>query len=201
MRRTIRKWTYCTTATAIPLAAGLLLLAALPAAPARAQQATGDALIACGRYALPDKRLACFDDLVRRLETGRALGGPLQQRHNPATAPSGSAPPATSVANVPPPTARQPSGQADSTFGLRPPPSKVEHLSIAAHVVRHWENHAGQLVVKLDNGQIWTEAFSYDAKIPRGADNIRVVISEGKFGGFRMRIGDKVGLVKVKRLR
>lgn len=188
-------------ATIIPLAAGLVLLVALAAPAARAQQATGDALITCGRYALPDKRLACFDDLVRRLETGRALGGPLQQRRNPPTAPVGRTPPATSVANVPPATAPPPSGQAGSSFGLRPPPSQIEHQSISAHVVRHWQSGRGQLIVKLDNGQIWTEAFSYDAKIPRGADNIRVVISEGKFGGFRMRIGDKVGLVKVKRLK
>ena len=76
--------------------------------------------------------------------------------------------------------------------------AKKEKLTLVADVVRHWENQFGQLVVKLDNGQVWTEVFGHVAQVPKGS--VSVEISEGRLGGYRMRINNKVGLIRVKRL-
>ncbi len=173
--------------------AGLAFL--LPAPVANAQEGANALWLACDRLSVPANRLACFNDIVRRLKAGEAA--PIEDRARSPVADSGpvaveTSRPAAAAANTLP-----------KDFGLKKKlkPEGINQADpfLTAKVVRHWENSVGRLVVQLDNDQIWTEVVSYDARIPKGEATVE--IKSGKFGGYRMRINDIVGLVMVKRLK
>lgn len=195
--------------------AGSILLAAIAvtafllAAPvADAQDSVSDDLLACDRLSAAPDRLACFNDIVRRLKAGEAA--PVKDRARSPVTDSG---PATSRASRPavaeeavPETSRPAVAAANSIpedFGLKrklkPEGKEQTRPVLTARVVRHWEDSLGRLVLQLDNGQVWTEVVSYNARIPKGEATVE--IKPGRFGGWRMRINDNVRLVKVKRLK
>lgn len=191
--------------------AGVLTLAILLwPANASAQVDVDSALLQCDSVKVTHDRLACFNRIVRALKSGNVYAR--------APAPVQAAPPSAAVA--------EPERNSPLVVASRPParPSKADtrpsvndggenfgfalglwkrlegnRPALRANVVRHWRNNLSQLVVELDNGQVWTEIYSYSAMIPEGETDVE--IKAGRFGGYRMRIGDAVGLVQVKRLK
>lgn len=180
--------------SALSVAVAVTAFLLLPAV-AHAQEGLGDELLACDRVSAPADRLACFNDIVRRLKAVKAA--PVEDRAPPPVADSGPAAPET------PRPAVAAAKIIPEDFGLKrnlkPEGKKRAEPVLTAKVVRHWENSVGRLVVQLDNDQVWTEVVSYNARIPKGG--ARVEIKPGRFGGYRMRINDNVTVIKVKRLK
>jgi hypothetical protein len=78
---------------------------------------------------------------------------------------------------------------------------KEEKLeSIRATIVESWATLDGRFEARLDNGQVWreTERTRWSgSNLPKAGKS--VVISKGRFGGYRMKIGTNNRLAAVRR--
>lgn len=73
----------------------------------------------------------------------------------------------------------------------------AESADLVAHVASVSEKLSGELLLKLDNGQSWTQAVrKSDVFIKPGE---RVTISRGSFGGYLLR-SDSGATMRVRRL-
>lgn len=153
-------------------AASAVLLSGTGLAPANAADRTTDALLACANEADDAQRLRCFDSVVAGLR--KAPAAP-----QPATA-------------APTPEAK---------FGARGDikPDKHEELNeLTGTVTALGTKPHGELIVTLDNGQVWAEnATSSKVKLKIG-DTVK--IERGALGSYSL-IAPNGRSSKVSRIR
>jgi hypothetical protein len=72
--------------------------------------------------------------------------------------------------------------------------------SIKATIVSAWPTIDGRFEVQLDNGQVWRETErTRTSRLPK--EGTPVVISKGRLGGFRMKMGNNNRLAGVRRTK
>lgn len=170
--------------------AALALL--LYASSAIAQEQGEDVLTAhfsqCGTIAEDAARLACFDAALAALprvqeaatvrsEAEIVAGFGLPSDEVAATRPSAQADPATTIVR-----------EGRDTIGLS---SKVADVYTAT---------GQQMVVLLENGQLWREAANSSRRTPPRAGWV-ATITRSSFGGYRMRFEGRTGYLSVTRVR
>lgn len=140
----------------------------LVVAPASAAEGSTEALLACANHADDARRLRCFDDAVAGLRRA--------------------APPASTAAV-----------SAEDRFGARGELKADDQLSkISATVTALGARPYGELVITLDNGQMWAEiAPGSKIKLKTGDP---VTIEAGALGSFRL-IAPNGRSSKVSRVR
>ena len=137
----------------------------------------------CATESDDTRRLACYDRQFRVLDTH-------------AQGPTASAPPKGAA---PEPA----SGTAEQRFGMngqveRSNPTtqapKIDHLAGSIAAVSY--KPRGEVIIRLDNGQVWEEADGEDPVSLKVGDS--VTIDTGVMGAYWLRFG-KHGSVRVKR--
>jgi biotin carboxyl carrier protein len=153
-------------------AALAVMLSCAGFAPTKAADSTHDALLACAKETDEARRLRCFDAVV----AGLRRAPPAMEAAVAATA--SAAPAVTPKVSAPPLS-------AEEKFGARGElnPEKREKLSeITGKVTEIGARAHGELVVTLDNGQVWAEKIS-GAKIKvKVGDTVK--IESGALGSF-----------------
>jgi hypothetical protein len=156
----------------VSAAAFAALLAAMGSAPAGAADNATEALLSCADESDDARRLRCFDAVVAGWRNAPAA---------PATAAAASA--------APPPAATPAAASAAPTpeakFGARgdiKPDSHEELQELVATVTAVGAKPHGEIIVTLDNGQVWAEiAASSRIKVKTGET---VKIRRGALGSF-----------------
>ncbi len=150
--------------------------------PAALAQSVPPGLQQCVAEADDARRLACFDAEMARLA---------------------SLPPAPAVAPAAP--AAAPAATPEQIFGARGelarevrPPAERALRQLDAHVAALARRAAGELVVTLDNGQVWRALSALDD--PRLEVGDTVTIKPGSMGSYFLT-GPKERAVKVKRVK
>ncbi len=181
----------------IVTAAGAVALLAGGASGAAAQTRDRD-LAACTKIAEPDRRLACYDAVMRaKARSGELPPAPAAEAPE-SRAPAGDAfglPPAVPRPE-PAPAARGSAHTADD-FGLprvrEAEKKRVELLSAVRRVV---SPIPGRWYVELENGQLWRVLGEDYRPLPAGSE---VRIREGLLGSFSMEVAGR--RYKVRRVR
>ena len=156
---------------------------------AQAAQSTSDALVACAKETDDARRLRCFDAVVADLRS----------------APAAPAASVAATASAPPPAASPPTPAAsvsrEDKFGARGDldrERREELKEITAKVTEVGARPHGELVVTLDNGQVWAER-TVNAKIKvKVGDTVK--IEAGALGSFLL-IAPNGRSSKVSRVR
>ncbi len=136
------------------LAAGLLLSAVIPVA----QAASTDAPPRCAAITDDRARLACYDSLFGKpASAGPGVAAPVA--NSPASVPT---PAPAAAAAVPVATAADPEadfGLTEAAKRAREPEQAREQMpdSITGTVAKVGRQPAGELVVTLENGEVWTQ--------------------------------------------
>ena len=89
----------------------------------------------------------------------------------------------------------------DKDFGLPPKPeptAKTVEPNLVARVDTVSQRLTGELLLKLDNGQSWTQATRNSSVIIRAGE--RVTIARGSFGGYLLS-SDSGATMRVRRLQ
>ena len=149
----------------------LLSGAGLAIALAQAAASTSDALLACANETDDARRLRCFDAAVADLRRERAA----------LVAATPSAPPAAL-----PPTPASPVAREDK-FGARGDldrEKREELTEITAKVTEVGAKPHGELVITLDNGQVWAERSASSKVKVKVGDTVK--IESGALGSFTL---------------
>jgi hypothetical protein len=148
---------------------------------------TTDALLACANESDAAQRLRCFDGVVANLRKAPAAPAPTAAAAAPAAAPAAAAP---AAAAAPQPAASAPT--AEQRFGARGDisPDKHEQIDELSGTVTALDTKPhGELIVTLDNGQVWAEKTPGSkvklktgdtVKIERGAMGSYTLIANGR---------------------
>lgn len=159
--------------------------------PAQAAERTNEALLACANESDDAQRLRCFDAVVAGLRKA-----PAAPAVTAAAAPASAAP---SPAAAPPPAT--PAATPEQRFGARGDikPDRHEELSeLNATVTALGTKPHGELIVTLDNGQVWGEiAPGSKVKLKTG-DTVK--IERGSLGSYSL-IAPNGRSSKVSRIR
>ena len=183
------------SATGIPGAAlGLCLLsltAVLPSGRAAAESLPA-AISACRGEIDAAQRLRCYDAEVDRIEavTGR-LGPPAVNQSvtapnaaAPISAAPGAAAPVSAGASLPP-AAAAPSSAAPALTATPPPRAHATLPMFRAKIVAMSFRRAGEFVITLDNGQVWTQ-YVTEGKARIGVGD-SVLIRPGFMGAYILK--------------
>ena len=88
------------------------------------------------------------------------------------------------------------------------PPPKVEERNqgitqISALVTEFARTPSGKVLFILDNGQIWRQIDGDITNVqdPSASEQLKVAIEKGFFGSYDMKIADRNGIVKVRRVK
>jgi biotin carboxyl carrier protein len=150
---------------------------------ANAADRTTDALLACANESDAAQRLSCFDTVVANLRKAPTAPAPAAAAPSPAAA-------APSPAAAPQPAASAPT--AEQRFGARGDISPDKHEQIdelSGTVTALGTKPHGELIVTLDNGQVWAEKAPGSkiklktgdtVKIERGAMGSYTLIANGR---------------------
>lgn len=156
-------------------AAFAVLVSATGLAPAKAAENTTEALLACADESDDARRLRCFDAVVagsRKAPAAPATTAAAAQ----AALPPAATPPAATAATAP-----------EAGFGARGDikPDRHEELKeLTATVTALGAKAHGELIVTLDNGQVWAEiAPNSKIKVKTGET---VKIKRGALGSFSL---------------
>lgn len=148
----------------------------------------------CLALGTPVERLACFEDQVRAAESLRSVAPALVREPAAVQAQVAPAPPAAAAAER-----AAPAAPAEAAFGLREKPSrdeKPEELQATVASVREFA--PGQLMVTLDNGQIWRQSRA-DRYTLREGHEVRIYAT--RWGNnFRLSAKDLGGFIQVERV-
>jgi len=151
------------------VAAGAVVLSGTGFAPANAAERTTAAMLACADESDDAQRLRCFDAVVANL------------RKAPPAATAAAAPAAAA------PVAAAPAATAEQKFGARGDikPDRHEDLSeINATVTALGAKPHGELIVTLDNGQVWAEIATNSKIKLKSGDTVK--IERGAFGSYTL---------------
>ena len=146
---------------------------------AHAAESTSDALIACARETDDARRLRCFDAVVADLPGVRAA--PAVAAAAPAAARPNAAPPAA------PPATPAPAVSREDKFGARGDlnQEKREELKELTGKVTALDTRPhGELVLTLDNGQVWAERTTSSKVKVKVGDTVK--IESGALGSFTL---------------
>jgi hypothetical protein len=181
-------------ATALTTAALLLYLSA-DTASAQARGDVDERLLACSAIENTAERAACFDDAVRAMQEGD--GAPAAEAAAaPAAIPPAEPPPAEPAS--PAPAAAAPTMQIEKTMEAEE--LEEEFVEFTATITKSSKSGLYHFVVELDNGQVWEETDgSRRPSLPKVGQTVRV--TEGRLGGYRMKIGSVNKLSWVRRLK
>jgi biotin carboxyl carrier protein len=141
--------------------------------PAGAARSTSDALVACASETDDARRLRCFDAVVADLRSTPA-----------AAAAAVAATPSAPQPAAPPPTPA-PSVSREEKFGARgglDPERREELKEITGKVTEVGVRPHGEVVVTLDNGQVWAERSASSKIKVKVGDTVR--IESGALGSF-----------------
>jgi len=165
-------------------AVSVLLMAAV--SPLVAAERVSDRVLACAAEADEGRRLACFDALSASL---RGDARPAVAGTASPAATSGSSPATTVVPTAPAeaaaaaPAAQSVSASAEDRFGLRLKEQKAGELTeLSATATAIKAKPRGELIITLDNGQVWGE-IAPGSKIKVNAGDT-VKIEAGTLGSF-----------------
>jgi biotin carboxyl carrier protein len=155
-----------------------VLLSGAGLAPALAAEGTADSLLACANETDDARRLRCFDAVVAGLR--RAPPAPAATAAVRPSAPPPVAPQPAASPPVAPPTA-----SPEEKFGARGDlnPERRHALSAIDGTVTEVGRRAhGELVVTLDNGQVWTERTANSKIKVKVGDAVKV--EAGALGSY-----------------
>jgi hypothetical protein len=172
----------------------LLLAAHCGVVFAQEQGGVDQRLLACSAIEDTAERAACFDEAVEAMQQD---GAPPRAE---AAAPAAIAePPPAETAPVP----EGPEAVTDQpVMQIEKDVADVEEEFVEFNATITRSNKSGlyHFVVELDNGQVWEETDgSRRPSLPKVGQTVRV--TEGRFGGYRMKIGTANKLSWVRRLR
>jgi hypothetical protein len=169
--------------------AATLLVVYTGSAMAQGQGGVDERLLACSAIEDAAERAACFDDAVKAMQQTGA-------------APAAAAAPATTSEAAPaepapaPPVAEEPAMQIEKEMEA----ADMVFTEFTATITKSSKSGLYHFVVELDNGQIWEETDgSRRPGLPKVGQTVRV--TEGRLGGYRMKIGSANKLSWVRRLR
>ena len=199
-------------------------------AQGNAQTETTDLLLACDKIIDIHEKLACFDAVVNSVKHGRAAPvvdspAPAPAAQSTITesiespvvtaAPEPAAAEGSSIPANAPDTPTAASATEVDDFGResmkaersekkkkekKKKEKKKDMEPIQATIVRSWRNHDDRFSVELDNGQVWRE--TQGTRVGREPKEGRSVkISEGRFGGYRMKIDGIPSVAWVRRTK
>lgn len=159
-------------------AAAAILLSCIGFAfsPAQAAETTTDALLTCANESDDARRLRCFDAVVAGMR--RAPPAAAAAAAVPRSAPQ---PPAAS-----PPTPA-PAASPEEKFGARGdlnPERRTAISEIAGTVTEVGARPHGELVITLDNGQVWAEKTANSKTKVKVGDTVK--IEAGALGSFNL---------------
>jgi hypothetical protein len=159
----------------------LSLTAALPSGRAAAESLPA-AISACRGEIDAAQRLRCYDAEVDRIEavTGR-LGPPAVNQS--VTAPNAAAPVSAGASS--PPAAAAPSSAAPALTATPPPRAHATLPMFRAKIVAMSFRRAGEFVITLDNGQVWTQ-YVTEGKARIGVGD-SVLIRPGFMGAYILK--------------
>jgi hypothetical protein len=143
--------------------------------PATAAESTTDALLTCANETDNARRLRCFDAVVAGLR--RAPAAPVA---------SAAATPVT-AAPVAAPQASPPAVSPEEKFGARGDLNREKHTElseITGTVTAVSTRPYGELVITLDNGQVWVERAPNSKMKVKVGDSVK--IEAGALGSFTM---------------
>ena len=173
-----------------------VLLSGMALSSASAADALSDKLLACADKADDASRLHCFDAAVAGLRKTPAAPAAA------TVAAASAAPKATSAAAAAPPAAAPAAAaavSAEDRFGARGdlrPETQSAVNEITGTVTEVSKKPYGELVVTLDNGQVWAELAPSKVKVKVG-DTVKV--ESGALGSFRLVANNRSS--KVSRVR
>ncbi len=165
----------------------------------------------CAGLATPELKLACFEAIV-------ASSKPPQIREAdvvPEMAPAVDATPAVAPAVVATPesspavaatSAATVTAVADSDFGqehLDLPKEKEaekEDEIFRARVTNVTKDHYKVLYFHLDNGHVWRQMEARHFEYPKNGE-FEINITRGTMGDYRLRIGEKGRMVRIRRVK
>jgi len=156
---------------------------------ARAADSTDEALLGCAQESDDAQRLRCFDSIVANLR--RTTAAPV--------ASAAAAPVPASPASAPPPARTAPT--AEQRFGARGEisPDKHEQINeLSGTVTALGTKPHGELVVTLDNAQVWAEITTGSKVKLKIGDTVK--IERGAFGSYSL-IAPNGRSSKVSRIR
>lgn len=145
-------------------AAVAVVLSCAGLSAARAAEGTNDALLACAKETDEARRLRCFDAVVADL-----------RRTSPVTEAAVAA-----TATTPPPS-------REEKFGARGDldPARREALSeITGKITEVGSRAHGEIVVTLDNGQVWAEKSAGSRIKVKPGDTVKIEL--GALGSFTL---------------
>lgn len=184
-----------TLQAALVFVAATLLAATDDTAMAQDPGGVDERLLACSAIEDTAERAACFDDAVKAMQQGGASA--------PAEAAATAVPAATAEpppAEPPPaaPAADEPVMQIEKELDAED--VEEEFVEFTATITESSKSGLYHFVVELDNGQVWEETDgSRRPGLPKVGQTVRV--TEGRFGGHRMKIGSANKLSWVRRLK
>jgi hypothetical protein len=139
---------------------------------------TTDALLACANESDAAQRLRCFDGVVATLRKAPAAPAPTAAAAAPAAA-------VPAAAAAPQPAASAPT--AEQRFGARGDisPDKHEQIDELSGTVTALDTKPhGELIVTLDNGQVWAEKTSGSKVKLKTGDTVK--IERGVMGSYTL---------------
>jgi hypothetical protein len=200
------------TKTVVVLSAAILAIGG-PIAT-EAQDKTDERIRACGEIENATERMECFNALVESVNENPAEPDVPTVKDAPAAAATATKPAADSAAAATSATAistTSPATEADD-IGLEEPMAaeaeqqekeeqkKSEPESVHSTITQSQKSGLNHFVVMLDNGQVWEETDgSRRIGLPKVGQPVE--ISKGRFGGYRMKIGDDNRVAWVRRLQ
>ncbi len=208
---------------AATLAAAIMAICGSTAVHAQdgVQNGTDKLLLACDGITDMAEKMACFDAVVKGLkqtddapvaESQSASPSSIAPAADTPAAPSEPEPAAELQSPTPTDTPIEPTVTSETVaddFGLekknvKTAEQKEEFRSVQATIVRSWAIDDPRLAetrfaVELDNGQVWQATEVHRVGLPKVGSP--VVISKGRFGGYRMKIGNIKKLAWVRRTK
>jgi hypothetical protein len=158
----------------VSVAAGAIVLSGMGLAPVNAAERTTAAMLACADESDDTQRLRCFDAVVANLRKAPPPAA------TAAAAPAASAPVAAPQPATPAPTPEQ-------RFGARgdiKPDRHEEVHELNATVTALGAKPHGELIVTLDNGQVWAEIAANSRVKLKTGDTVK--IERGALGSYSL---------------
>lgn len=180
----------------------LLATAVVIAAPAQADPAR-DALAEiakCSDIPAAADRLQCYDAAAQGAKTAMSTPAPAVERQ----------------ASAQPAQEEDEGGGVLSWFGLERPVTKTDDFGkppvptgpkeikqISANVVEFAKSAYGRSIFILDNGQVWKQIDGDQTEVrdPSKNETMKVMIETGMFGSYTLKVSDRTGIVKVRRVK
>jgi hypothetical protein len=177
-------------AMALVLAIGAYRMADAQTPPAPSLQ---DQLRSCAAVADAAHRLTCFDRLAAALAPAASAAAPIPVAP-PAAPPAAPAPPAVPVASA---AAASGFGVSNGPLAAKEQSSKPKSMTAVVAAVS--SRGRGELVVTLDNGQVWVQNQAVDYFPLKPGD--RVEINVGALESYVMWVPSTRRACKVTRVR